>query len=164
MGEIPPQRAVHLHQRCLQLLHSSYRKNHPTCILMSVKLTLKIGRTPVLIEGNTLKECFEETELICQLPQCCGNCKSDNLLPSYSRTGDYEFYFLRCGDCQHELKFGQRKSDKGLFPKFDEGQDGWVEPFKGGRRPEPEDRPTRSTQRSAPPPSAYTEDDDDIPF
>lgn len=130
---------------------------------MSVKLTLRIGKTPVLIEGNTLKECFEETELICQLPQHCGNCKSDNLLPGYSKTGDYEFYFLRCGDCRHELKFGQRKSDKGLFPKFDEGQDGWVEPFKGARRQE-EDRPQYTTQRSAPPPAAYTEDDDDIPF
>lgn len=130
---------------------------------MSVKLTLKIGRTPVLIEADSLKQCFEETELICQLPQCCGNCQSDNILPGYSRSGDYEFYFLRCGDCKHELKFGQRKSDKGLFPKFDEGQEGWVEPFKDNsnhsrdteqRRPAPSSRPYASDLA----------DDDEIPF
>ena len=132
---------------------------------MSVKLTLHIGRTPVLIEGATLKECFLETELICQLPHQCGNCSSDNIQPGYSRTDDYEFFFLRCGDCKHELKFGQRKSDKGLFPKFDEGQEGWVAPYGGGRRRQQEDSPPpRQASRPATGYPSSTLDDDDIPF
>jgi hypothetical protein len=62
-----------------------------------------------------------------------------------------------------------RKSDKALFPKFDEGKEGWVEPFKGGggggesrSYSRPADRPTAR-------PTAYEghlngADDDEIPF
>jgi hypothetical protein len=132
---------------------------------MSVKITLKIGRTPVLIEGATLKECFVETELICQLPPSCGNCGSDNIAPSYSRTDAYEFFALRCGDCKHELKFGQRKTDKGLFPKFDEGKDGWVAPYSGGgRRQEESPRPSARPSSRAYASDVADEDDDEIPF
>lgn len=116
-----------------------------------VKLHCKIGKTPVVIEADNVKEAFAETELLCQLPSVCA-CGSDNIIPAYSKaasSGD-EFYFLKCRDCQKEFKLGQRRSDEALYPKFDDGDNGWVEPYKHQqkREEEPKGR-TYSSPRDA---------------
>lgn len=102
-----------------------------------VKLHYQIGRTAIIIESDDVKQAFAETELLCQLPQTCA-CGSDNIIPAYSKaasSGD-EFYFLKCRDCGKELKLGQRRSDEALYPKFDDGDNGWVEPYKSQQKRE----------------------------
>lgn len=107
-----------------------------------VKLHLKIGKTPVVIEAGDMRGALAECELISQLPTQCV-CGCDDIIPAYSKvasSGD-EFFFLRCRGCSKEFKLGQRREDKQLFPKFDEGDNGWVEPYK--RQAQPRDREDR---------------------
>jgi len=114
-----------------------------------VKLHLKIGKTPVVIEADDVRDAFSECELICQLPTLCA-CGCDDIIPAYSKvasSGD-EFFFLKCRGCGKEFKLGQRKEDKQLFPKFDDGDNGWVEPYK--RQAQPRDREDRGRSYSPP--------------
>lgn len=92
-----------------------------------IKATFRIGITPIQVEAASLKELFAQTELISQLPSCCGKCTSKDIRPGFSKNSSFEFFFLRCSECGYEFKLGQRKSDGGLFPKF---SDGWKPPFK----------------------------------
>lgn len=99
-----------------------------------LKLNLKIGKYPIQLEAEDLRELFRETELLSQLPKTCGRCASDDIGPGYSKSqkGD-EFFFLRCNSCAGEFKIGQRKSDNALFPQFNPGRPhkhGWMEPFR----------------------------------
>lgn len=62
----------------------------------------------------------------------CGNCKSENL-KFVHRTANRkdngaacEYYSIKCRDCHHEFKFGQKQAaGQPLFPK------GWEAPYQG---------------------------------
>lgn len=97
-----------------------------------IKANFKLGGLSIQLEAADLKGLFRETELLSQCPQACGACGSKNINPAYSKSAKegFEFYSLKCADCNSEFKFGQRKSDGGLFPKFDEGKNGWVQGFR----------------------------------
>lgn len=102
--------------------------------IMKLRMNIPVGSTPITIEAENVKELFEATELLGQLPQSCGGCNGTSIRPAYSKTGDgFEFYYLKCNSCGHEFRLGQRKSDQGLFPNFSpEGahKNGWKPPFK----------------------------------
>lgn len=90
----------------------------------------------IQIEGATIKDIFRECELLSQCPKSCA-CGSADIRPSFQKAQDkYEYFYLKCGDCGKEFKFGLRKSDGELFPKFNEGQDGWCEPFRRSQQQE----------------------------
>jgi hypothetical protein len=58
----------------------------------------------------------------------CQNCKGTDLRPRYAQTqAGHEYYSLICKSCRWEFKYGQRKSDGGLFPK------GWEPPYQKER-------------------------------
>lgn len=78
----------------------------------------------------------------------CGNCDSTNVRFSHRQPQGYDYYSVVCQDCGHELKFGQQKDSKRLFPK------GWEPPYNE------DDKPDRKANES-------NEDEsggDDIPF
>lgn len=123
-----------------------------------IKITSKIGRSTVQIEAEGLKKLMIIQGFLNEVPDKCGNCKSDNVILNGKKNAGYEFYGCLCKDCGHELKCGQRKEDGGLFWKL---EDGWVAPYRkgeggggggGGGRPAPQPQPDRH------------DEDDDIPF
>lgn len=95
-----------------------------------IKANFKLGTLVLQIEGEDIKDLFKQTELLSQCPSACGKCGGSDISPAYSKTREFEFFFLRCRNpaCRYEFKFGQRKTDKALFPKFDQGISGWVAP------------------------------------
>src|SRR6187431_2635683 len=99
---------------------------------MATKLRLNapIGRNHVTIEADGLKPLFMASGFFAEIPPTCGNCSSDDLMLAGKKNAGFEFYSVLCRKCRHELKFGQRKEDQGLFLKMD---DGWVAPYKAGQ-------------------------------
>jgi hypothetical protein len=101
-----------------------------------IKMNMKIGSTPIQIEAENLKELFQQTELLTQLPTAC-RCGHTDIRPAFASVKGNDFYSLKCAKCESEFKLGQRKEDGGLFPRYDEG---WKDPFrKNNSSSEPED-------------------------
>ena len=75
----------------------------------------------------------------------CGNCESANLQLTHRQPQGYDYYSVLCKDCHHELKFGQVKETKRLFPK------GWEPPYSddGGNG----ESPQRESRSQAPEPA-----------
>lgn len=131
---------------CGMLSNGKHRTK--TTMATTLKMNSRIGKTPVQIEAASVKELFQAVELICQLPSACGNCKSEEIGPGYSKTRDGdEFFFLKCPSCGWEFKLGQRKADGELFPQFNptdasgrplNHKNGWKAPFtkSGGQSDE----------------------------
>ena len=96
-----------------------------------IKASFKLGSSVSLqIESVGVKEMFQDFELLSQLPQSC-SCGSTDIVPGFQLAQkQYEYYWLKCRTCGNEFHLGQRKSDKGLFPKT---SDGWKPAFKGNR-------------------------------
>lgn len=88
----------------------------------------------------------------------CGNCSSPNLKLVHRTPQGYDYYDVKCRDCNHELKFGQVKDTGHLFPK------GWEPPYSSD---EDVDAPSKSKKRPAkkprrrPPEDEYEDDDYD---
>lgn len=96
---------------------------------MATKLRLEapIGRNHITIEADGLKPLFMASGFFAEIPPNCGNCESDDLMLAGKKNAGFDFFSVLCRKCRHELKFGQRKEDGGLFLKLD---DGWVPPYK----------------------------------
>jgi hypothetical protein len=94
-----------------------------------MRITVPIGDNKIEIEAAGLKPLLMATGFFANIPSECGNCKSGNLLPCGHKNQDLEFYSVVCKECGHSVKFGQRKSDGGLFLKLDEG---WHPPYQKG--------------------------------
>ena len=92
-----------------------------------IKANIKLGNTQIQIEAEDTKKLFEAAGFFSELPQKCGHCNSGNIGPHFRRIKGYEFYSLKCSDCNHEFGLGQKKEDKSLFPKFKEG---WKDAFQ----------------------------------
>lgn len=123
-----------------------------------IKSTCKVGRSTIHIEAEGFKKLMTIQGFLNEVPDKCGNCKSDNIVLNGKKNQGYEFYGCLCKDCGHELKCGQRKEDGGLFWKLD---DGWVAPYKrdgggggGGGRPAQRQQPDHHDD----------DDSDDVPF
>ena len=97
-----------------------------------IKAATSIGNLKLQIEAPDLKSLFREMELLTQCPRNC-DCGSGNIVPQYSKHAakGYEFFSLKCLDCEKEFSFGQRKSDQALFPNF---TDGWKAPYRSSGR------------------------------
>jgi hypothetical protein len=123
-------------------------------------LNAPIGRNHVTIEADGLKPLFMASGFFAEIPTNCGNCGSDDLMLAGKKNAGYDFYSVLCRKCRHELKFGQRKEDGGLFLKIG---DGWVAPYKqeggGGGRPQ-----GGGGGGGGAPKGDFPPDDDDIPF
>jgi len=112
---------------------------------MKIKQTLP--RCDVEVEGETLKDCFEQMADAVEVLLAgsrCGACDSDQTFPRVRTSGDYTFYEFFCGGgCGAALQLGQRKHDGALFPKRNDRDGkrlengGWVkwQPREGNDSP-----------------------------
>lgn len=87
--------------------------------------------------AGTTEEAFAALATMAEVfgKMTCGKCGGP-AKPVHRLSQGYDFYSMNCTKCGAELKFGQRKKEKGggLFPKtFDERgplkDGGWGEPF-----------------------------------
>ncbi len=86
---------------------------------MLVRYTTTTGRLTIEYEAATAKQAFEFVAAVAELfeePEC-GCCKSKNIRPEKRVVGDYTYFAFRCGDCDAQLSFGQKKDLKSLFAK-----------------------------------------------
>jgi len=83
--------------------------------MASVKI--KVGSIWVEVEGG-VKDVFKTcTEFAILQESQCGACQSTNICPEHRVAQGYDFYSFRCGDCNAELKLGQKRDAETLFPK-----------------------------------------------
>ena len=92
-----------------------------------IKATLQLGSLSVTVEAKDEKELFQRIGFFTNdVPCACGNCRSRNIVPTHRKIKGFDFYLMRCNDCEYEFSFGQKKEDSSLFPKKEEG---WKAPF-----------------------------------
>lgn len=88
---------------------------------MKFRLEKIIGKNKLVFEQevNSNTDFFKAVSFYSQLPSVCGNCKSQEIYPSFKVTKDgYEYSKIECYDCKHELSFGQYRNGNGsLFSK-----------------------------------------------
>lgn len=94
-----------------------------------IKANFKMGTTDLQVQSDDVKELFKQLGFFAGLPHACGNCKSKNITPDHKNVKGFDFYFIKCLDCEHEFKLGIKKEDHSLFPKSEEG---WVAPYSRG--------------------------------
>lgn len=119
---------------------------------LAFKFAARIGKNPVQIEAEGMKPLFMASGFFAQIPQKCGHCGSDDLTLNGTKNQSFEFYGVLCRGCNHELKFGQRKEDGGLFLKLN---DGWQPPYEKGSGGNSGGNQQQRKQE---------EEEDDIPF
>jgi len=123
-----------------------------------LKLDAPVGRNKVSIEADGLKGLFMASGFFAEIPPNCGNCNSDDLVLAGKKNAGFEFYSVLCRKCRHELKFGQRKEDGGLWLKI---EDGWIAPFQAGKGSPQQGRQGGGNQQGGSPDPG---EEDDIPF
>lgn len=97
------------------------------------------GNLVVKCSGETVKDLFEAVaavQLAFDADTHCGLCGGDNLAYRVRVTSDAsKWYELQCRACRGVLSFGQFRAGGGLFPKRDNGADGWkkYQPLPAGQ-------------------------------
>lgn len=119
---------------------------------MKFTFTVNLGNTPITFEdtADTNIDFVEKASFYMDLPTTCGLCNSGNLKVQHRVAQDFDFYSVKCTDCGGELKFGQAKEGRRLFPK------NWdkYEPGVGSNSVESEDynpAPTPTNTRTVTP-------------
>lgn len=136
---------------------------------MNIKMSVPVGTSSVVIEAPKVKQLLMVAGFFYKIPNACGNCNSNEIIPVGHKNSGYDFYYVKCKACGHELKFGKSKEDGSLFLR-DEQQ--WEAPYQGGGgnqdgggnqggggRPQRQQRPPQQ-----PDSGSYDEPEDDIPF
>jgi len=91
---------------------------------------IKIGNIEVAVDGG-VKDVFKAcNEFQILQEKECGACGGPNISPQHRVAQGYDFYSFRCGDCNAELKLGQKRDMEQLFPKR-KAEDGESLPNKG---------------------------------
>jgi len=126
-----------------------------------MKYDAPIGRNKISIEADGLKSLFMASGFFAEIPTNCGNCDSDDLMLAGKKNAGFDFFSVLCRKCRHELKFGQRKEDGGLWLKL---EDGWIPPYKQGGGGQPQPRQQGGNQQSPKGGGDFDPDQDDIPF
>lgn len=106
-----------------------------------------IGDMKINVQGRDLRELIEQASPIYECPQECGLCHSRKLGFRFRVASGYDFYELKCMECEATFAFGQQKKENGggLFPRgsTERGHEGQWEPKFEGR-----DRDNRDDDRS----------------
>jgi len=89
----------------------------------------RIGKLLVRVEGEDIKELFEQFAFLAELPETCPLCEHDVNLSFHMAKG-FSFYGMSCnGRPRHATSFGQFREGGGLFYK---GDGSWAEAFQRG--------------------------------
>jgi len=137
---------------------------------MSIQLHIQVGSNKVVISAENERDLIKQASFFGQLPCQCGNCESPDIGFVHTSPQGYDFYMLRCKNCDWEYKFGIRKEDHNLFPKPDpNGKKGWSEPYsQSGQQERTEDAPRQKTGPPPPKPKwpkkPMVDDEDNLPY
>ena len=129
---------------------------------MKFTFTVNLGNTPITFEdtADTNIDFVEKASFYMDLPTTCGLCNSGNLKVQHRVAQDFDFYSVKCADCGAELKFGQAKEGRRLFPKaWDKYEPGVNSETVASEDYNPAPAPrnvTPSTTKAAAAPSAST--------
>lgn len=99
---------------------------------MEIEYRLKLGNNEFTLRFNAEdeKEVFQKLSFFSTMPKVGPNGEEDLRLSFQKNKEGNEFYSIVSEQAGMEYKYGQRKSDKGLFPK------GWEPSFKGSQNGE----------------------------
>lgn len=88
---------------------------------MNYQFDVKIGNRTLRLSNTvqSAKQVFEELSFWQELPEKCNFCGSADLGLNHAVRGTqkYNFYAVKCYKCKAEMKIGQGKDEKTLFPK-----------------------------------------------
>src|SRR5687767_1953475 len=94
---------------------------------MKISVQMKVSpKTIVTVEGEKVKEIHAALAQLSEVyaEPCCGLCKSTSVIPNHRVAGKYQYYELKCVDCNARLALGQPNEGGGLYPKRKLGPDG----------------------------------------
>ena len=86
---------------------------------MKFTFNVNLGGTTITFEdtADNNVDFIEKSSFYMELPTECGMCQSTNLKVQHRVAQEFDFYSIKCKDCGGELKFGQAKEGRRLFPK-----------------------------------------------
>jgi len=90
---------------------------------MKFRMRFRVGGSGLEVEdeAESTTEFFKKVTFYHSLPETCGNCGKGRIVFDHRIAQGYQFYEIKCRDCNHVLRFGQYKEDAELFAKS------WVE-------------------------------------
>lgn len=93
-----------------------------------------IGNMKINVQGRDLRELIEQASPIYECPQQCGLCGSKNLGLRFRMASGYDFYEVKCMECEATFAFGQQKKENGggLFPRGSQDKGEWEKKYERG--------------------------------
>ncbi len=90
---------------------------------MKFKIQFRVGGSGLIVEdeADSTTDFFKKVTFYHSLPQICGNCGGTSIVFDHRIAQGFQFYEIKCRDCNHALRFGQYKKGAELFAKT------WVE-------------------------------------
>lgn len=83
-----------------------------------IKLSTKIGKFPVVIEFQDMKQLHKFGAVYGALPSKCTACGSDDIYLSYRNPKGNDYYTLECTKCKASANFGIHNNEsKSLYWK-----------------------------------------------
>ena len=87
---------------------------------MKAQLHVPLGSKKLVVEGQgTQQQVMQILSFWSTLPEKCGKCDSPNIELSYRKPKGYDYYGLRCAECNASINFGQAKEGGNFFIKYD---------------------------------------------
>jgi hypothetical protein len=104
-------------------------------IMLSTQITIG-ALLKINVQAKSAEDLFREASLWYELPCKCGKCDSQNIGMRFRQTKDYDFYELKCLDCEATFALGQKKEANGggLYPRGDKDTGEWEVKYEGGDR------------------------------
>lgn len=97
---------------------------------------IRMGNLEIEVTGG-VKEVMEACNEFAVLNETsCGACGSGSVSPQHRRVPGtdengratiWDYYSFRCGECNAELKIGERKDKTGFYPKRKDRDGSWLE-------------------------------------
>lgn len=125
-------------------------------------LKLKIGKSMLEAQFNTMKPVHEFCSVYGALPSVCDACQSDDIYLSHKSPKDNDYYTIVCKSCGAELALHQKKDGKGFYIKRGEKME--VYQAQVNQQPTQNQQPVQQTQQQMVDPWQNQESYDDVPF
>lgn len=90
---------------------------------MKFKIQFRVGGSGIIVEDDaeSTPDFFKKVTFYTSLPETCGHCGSAAIVFDHRIAQGFQFYEIKCRECNHALRFGQYKDGAELFAKT------WVE-------------------------------------
>ncbi len=90
---------------------------------MKFRMRFRVGGAGLEVEdeAESTTEFFKKVTFYHSLPETCGRCGGSAIGFDHRIAQGFQFYEIKCRDCNHALRFGQYRENAELFAKT------WVE-------------------------------------